>query len=45
MDAVEIGYRHVDTAQAYGNEAGVGEGVRRCGIPRGDVFVTTKLDA
>lgn len=32
--AVEIGYRHIDTAQAYGNERGVGEGVRTCGIPR-----------
>ena len=31
--AVEIGYRHIDTAQAYGNERGVGEGVRTCGIP------------
>ena len=33
MAAVEIGYRHIDTAQAYGNERGVGEGVRTCGIP------------
>jgi len=45
VDAVEMGYRHIDTAQAYGNEAGVGEGVRGCGIPRGDIFVTTKLGA
>jgi len=44
-DAVEIGYRHIDTAQAYGNEAGVGEGVRSSGIPRADIFVTTKLAA
>lgn len=44
-EAVNIGYRHIDTAQAYGNEAGVGEGVRTCGIARGDMFVTTKLDA
>ena len=44
-DAVEIGYRHIDTAQAYGNEAGVGEGVRTCGVKRSDIFVTTKLDA
>lgn len=43
--AVEIGYRHIDTAQAYGNEAGVGEGVRGCGVARQDLFVTTKLDA
>lgn len=44
-DAIEIGYRHIDTAQAYGNEAGVGEGIRTCGIKREDIFVTTKLDA
>lgn len=43
--AVEIGYRHFDTAQAYGNEQGVGEGVRECGVPRDQLFVTTKLDA
>lgn len=42
--AVEAGYRHVDTATRYGNEAGVGEGVRRTGIPREELFVTTKLD-
>ncbi len=44
-DAAEIGYRHVDTAQAYGNEAGVGEGIRTCGVPREEMFVTTKLAA
>ncbi|WP_040159773.1 aldo/keto reductase, partial [Nigerium massiliense] len=43
--AVEIGYRHVDTAQAYGNERGVGEGVRESGVPREQLFVTTKLAA
>jgi diketogulonate reductase-like aldo/keto reductase len=43
--AVEIGYRHIDTAQAYGNEAGVGEGVRRSGVSRDELFVTTKLGA
>ncbi|SMO90252.1 Aldo/keto reductase [Thalassovita litoralis] len=43
--AAKIGYRHIDTAQAYGNERGVGEGVRTCGVPRGEIFVTTKLDA
>lgn len=44
-DAVQIGYRHFDTAQAYGNERGVGEGVRTCGLPREELFVTTKLAA
>lgn len=43
--AVEIGYRHIDTAQAYGNERGVGEGVRTSGVPRAEIFVTTKLAA
>ncbi len=41
--ALELGYRHVDTASMYGNEADVGRAVRECGIPRKDVFVTTKL--
>ena len=41
--AVEIGYRHIDTAQAYGNERGVGEGVRACGIPRDELFVVSKV--
>lgn len=44
-DAVKIGYRHFDTAQAYGNERGVGEGIRTCGISREELFVTTKLAA
>ena len=43
--AIEIGYRHIDTAQAYGNERGVGEGVRTCGIPRVQIFVTSKVAA
>ena len=43
--AVKIGYRHIDTAQGYFNERGVGEGIRTCGLPRQDIFVTTKLDA
>lgn len=43
--ALAAGYRHIDTAQAYGNEAGVGEGLRRSGIAREDVFVTTKVAA
>ncbi|WP_303825450.1 aldo/keto reductase [Ruminococcus flavefaciens] len=44
-NAVEIGYRHIDTAQAYGNERGVGEGVRTCGVPREQIFVTSKVAA
>lgn len=41
--ALETGYRHIDTAQMYGNEKGVGRGIKDSGLPRGDVFVTTKL--
>lgn len=44
-DAVDIGYRHIDTAQAYQNEAGVGEGVRLSGVDRSELFITTKLAA
>ena len=44
-DAVEIGYRNIDTAQAYGNEHGVGEGVRTGGVPRDELFVSSKLAA
>ena len=44
-DAVAMGYRHIDTAQAYGNECGVGEGVRTCGVPREEIFVTGKVAA
>jgi diketogulonate reductase-like aldo/keto reductase len=44
-DAVELGYRHIDTAQAYGNERGVGEGIKTCGVDRKELFVTTKLAA
>lgn len=43
--AIEMGYRHVDTAQAYGNERGTGEGVRLSGLPREEIFVTTKVAA
>lgn len=43
--AVNIGYRHIDTAQAYGNERGVGEGVRTSGISREEIFVTSKVAA
>jgi 2,5-diketo-D-gluconate reductase A len=44
MAALEIGYRHIDTAQMYGNEAQVGEAVRASGIDRDDIFVTSKLN-
>lgn len=43
--AIDIGYTHIDTAQAYGNERGVGEGVRKSGIARDKIFVTTKVAA
>jgi 2,5-diketo-D-gluconate reductase A len=42
--ALEVGYRHIDTAEMYGNEAGVGEGIRQSGVPREEVFVTSKLN-
>ena len=42
--ALEIGYRHIDTAQMYGNEKGVGDGIRHAGLDRGAVFVTSKLN-
>jgi 2,5-diketo-D-gluconate reductase A len=44
VSALEIGYRHIDTAQMYGNEREVGLAVRESGIPREDVFVTSKLN-
>jgi diketogulonate reductase-like aldo/keto reductase len=44
-DAAKIGYRHIDTAQAYQNERGVGDGIRACGVKREEMFVTTKLAA
>ena len=43
--AASLGYRHFDTAQAYGNERGVGEGIRTCGIPREELFVVSKVAA
>jgi len=42
-EGLRIGYRHIDTAAAYGNERAVGEGLRRSGIDRGDVFIETKI--
>ena len=44
-DAVRLGYRHIDTAQAYENEEGVGAGLKACGFPREQIFVTTKIRA
>jgi len=43
IDAVEAGYRHIDTARIYGNEKGVGDAVKKCGVPREDLFITSKL--
>lgn len=44
VEAVSHGYRHVDTAKKYGNEKGVGNGIRACGVNREELFITTKLD-
>ena len=41
--ALELGYRHIDTAQAYGNEESVGKAIRESGVPREEVFITTKF--
>ncbi|MBV8947954.1 MAG: aldo/keto reductase, partial [Solirubrobacterales bacterium] len=41
--ALEAGYRHIDTAQAYGNEESVGQGLRESGVPREQIFITTKF--
>ena len=41
--ALELGYRHIDTAQAYGNEDSVGRGLRESGVPRDEVYITTKF--
>lgn len=43
LDAVSVGYRSIDTAQAYHNEEGVGNAVRKCGVPRSELFITTKI--
>ncbi|WLQ08337.1 aldo/keto reductase [Arthrobacter oryzae] len=44
VEAVEAGYRHIDTAVKYGNETGVGNGIRSSGLDRSELFITTKLD-
>ena len=41
--AVKLGYRHIDTAQAYRNEEGVGRGIKECGVPREELYITTKV--
>ncbi|EHY60224.1 putative oxidoreductase C2F3.05c [Exophiala dermatitidis] len=43
LTALEVGYRHIDTAQFYGNETQVGEAVKKSGLPRSEIFVTTKI--
>lgn len=43
LDAISIGYRLIDTAQAYGNEEGVGNAISKCGVPREELFITTKV--
>ena len=43
QSALEVGYRHIDTAAAYGNEREVGEGIRRAGVDRSEIFIETKI--
>lgn len=43
LDAIDVGYRLIDTAQAYGNEEGVGNAIVKCGLPREELFITTKI--
>ena len=43
LDAIRVGYRSIDTAQAYGNEDGVGNALAKCGLPREEFFITTKV--
>lgn len=43
LDAIKVGYRSIDTAQAYGNEEGVGNAIVKCGLPREELFITTKI--
>lgn len=45
LAALKSGYRHIDTARVYGNEASVGEAIRQSGIPRNEIYLTTKLPA
>lgn len=43
LDAISVGYRSIDTAQAYNNEEGVGNAIAKCGVPREELFITTKV--
>lgn len=43
LDAISVGYRSIDTAQAYGNEEAVGNAIRKCDVPREELFITTKV--
>lgn len=43
LDAISVGYRSIDTAQAYHNEEGVGNAIEKCGVPRSELFITTKI--
>ena len=43
LDAIEVGYRLIDTAQAYGNEEAVGKAIKKCNVPREELFITTKV--
>ena len=43
LDAISVGYRSIDTAQAYNNEEGVGAAIAKCGVPREELFITTKV--
>ena len=43
ISAIQAGYRLIDTAQAYGNETAVGKAIKNCGVPRADLFITTKV--
>ena len=43
VDAISVGYRSIDTAASYGDEEAVGRAIKRCGVPREELFITTKL--
>ena len=43
LDAISLGYRLIDTAQGYHNEEGVGEAIQKCGVPREELFIVTKM--